>query len=84
MKMKYKVNDIVTLKKGHPCGENKWEILRTGADIKLKCLGCDKIVWLTRLEFNKRIRKIQDKTGKFVSIVHYLSLIHISEPTRPY
>ena len=71
MKMKYKVNDIVTLKKGHPCGENKWEILRTGADIKLKCLGCDKIVWLTRLEFNKRIRKIQDKTDKFVSIVHY-------------
>ncbi|MDU5236974.1 MAG: DUF951 domain-containing protein [Finegoldia magna] len=71
MKMKYKLNDIVTLKKGHPCGENKWEILRTGADIKLKCLGCDKIVWLTRLEFNKRIRKIQDKNGKFVSIVHY-------------
>lgn len=69
--MKYKVNDIVTLKKGHPCGENKWEILRTGADIKLKCLGCDKIVWLTRLEFNKRIRKILDKNGKFVSIVHY-------------
>ena len=69
--MKYKVNDIVTLKKGHQCGENKWEILRTGADIKLKCLGCDKIVWLTRLEFNKRIRKIQDKNGKFVSIVHY-------------
>lgn len=69
--MTYKVNDIVTLKKGHPCGENKWEILRTGADIKLKCLGCDKIVWLTRLEFNKRIRKIQDKNGKFVSIVHY-------------
>ena len=69
--MKYKVNDIVTLKKGHPCGENKWEILRTGADIKLKCLGCDKIVWLTRIEFNKRIRKIQDKNGKFVSIVHY-------------
>ncbi|MDU2710098.1 DUF951 family protein [Finegoldia sp. BIOML-A3] len=71
MKMKYKVDDIITLKKGHPCGENKWKILRTGADIKLKCLGCDKIVWLTRLEFNKRIRKIQDKNGKFVSIVHY-------------
>ena len=69
--MKYKVDDIITLKKGHPCGENKWKILRTGADIKLKCLGCDKIVWLTRLEFNKRIRKIQDKNGKFVSIVHY-------------
>ena len=71
MKMKYKVDDIITLKKGHPCGENKWKILRTGADIKLQCLGCDKIVWLTRFEFNKRIRKIQDKNGKFVSIVHY-------------
>ncbi len=69
--MKYKVNDIITLKKGHPCGENKWKILRTGVDIKLQCLGCDKIVWLNRLEFNKRIRKIQDKDGKFVSIVHY-------------
>lgn len=69
--MKYKVNDIITLKKGHPCGENKWQILRTGADIKLKCLGCDRTVWLTRLEFNKRIRKIQTKEGKFVSIVHY-------------
>lgn len=74
--MKYKINDVVTLKKGHPCGENKWQILRTGADIKLKCLGCDRVVWLTRLEFNKRIRKIQTKEGKFISIVHY-------EPEEP-
>ena len=35
--MKYKKGDIVTLKKEHPCGENKWEILRTGVDIKLQC-----------------------------------------------
>lgn len=69
--MKYRVSDIVTLKKGHPCGENKWEILRTGVDVKLKCLGCDKVVWLPRIDFNKRIRKIKDKDGKFVSIVHY-------------
>ncbi|MDO5754815.1 MAG: DUF951 domain-containing protein [Tissierellia bacterium] len=69
--MKYRVGDIVTLKKGHPCGENSWEILRTGADIKLRCLGCDRITWMKRLDFNKRIRKIKDKDGKFVSIVHY-------------
>ena len=42
MILKYEVGDIVTLKKGHPCGENKWEILRTGIDIKLKCVGCDR------------------------------------------
>lgn len=69
--MKYKVGDIVTLKKGHPCGENKWEILRTGVDIKLKCLGCEKVVWLSRIDFDKRIRKIKDQNGKFISIVHY-------------
>ena len=69
--MKYKVGDTVTLKKGHPCGENKWEILRTGVDIKLKCLGCEKIVWLSRIDFDKRIRKIKDQKVKFISIVHY-------------
>lgn len=68
--MKYKIGDIVSLKKGHPCGENRWEILRTGLDIKLKCLGCDRQVWLERIEFEKRIRKIE-KDGKMVSYFHY-------------
>lgn len=68
---KYKLNDIVTLKKGHPCGENQWEILRTGVDIKLKCLGCEKVVWLERPEFEKRVRKIKNDLGKFESIVNY-------------
>ena len=70
--MKYKVGDIITLKKGHPCGENKWKILRTGLDIKLECQGCGRAVWLSRLDFDKRIRKIQKKDGKFISIVHYI------------
>lgn len=68
---KYKLNDIVSLKRSHPCGENKWKIERMGADMKLRCLGCDKLVWLKRTDFDKRIRKIQDKNGKFVSIVNY-------------
>ncbi len=68
---KYRVGDAVTLKKGHPCGENQWEILRTGADIKLQCLGCGKQVWLTRLEFDKRIRRIRTEEGKWVSIIHF-------------
>ncbi|WP_262123002.1 MULTISPECIES: DUF951 domain-containing protein [unclassified Anaerococcus] len=68
---KYKQGDIITLKKGHPCGENKWEIERMGADMKIKCLGCEKSIWLKRIDFDKKIRKIQDKDGKMVSIVNY-------------
>lgn len=68
---KYKIDDIVTLKKGHPCGENMWRISRTGVDIKLECQGCKREIWLSRLDFEKKIRKIKDKDGKFISIVHY-------------
>ncbi len=66
----YELGDVVTLKKGHPCGENKWEISRTGADIKLKCLGCEREIWMTRMEFEKRVRKIKEGE-KFVSIIHH-------------
>ncbi|MGM0396425.1 MAG: DUF951 domain-containing protein [Bacillota bacterium] len=66
----YKVGDQVTLKKGHPCGENRWEILRTGVDIKLKCMGCERQIWLTRIEFEKRVRKIL-VDEKWISIVHH-------------
>lgn len=56
---KYEVGDIIVLKKGHPCGENKWEILRTGIDIKLKCLGCQRDIWLKRIDFDKKLRKVE-------------------------
>ena len=66
----YKLDDIVTLKKIHACGENKWKIVRVGADIKLECLGCGKLIWMSRMEFEKRVRKIKEGE-KFVSIVHH-------------
>lgn len=58
MVLKFDVGDIVSLKKGHPCGENKWEVMRTGVDFRLKCLGCDRQIWMPRMEFEKRVRKI--------------------------
>lgn len=70
MILNYEVGDLVTLKKGHPCGENKWELLRTGVDIKLKCQGCERQIWLTRIEFEKRVRKIL-VDEKWISIVNY-------------
>lgn len=56
--MNYNIGTIVTMKKGHPCGTNEWEIIRTGADFKLKCRGCGRIVMLSRSAFEKSVKKI--------------------------
>ena len=52
------LGDVLELKKGHPCGENKWEVIRVGSDVKLKCLGCERIVMLERPTLLKRIKKV--------------------------
>lgn len=54
----YTVGTIVEMKKAHPCGTNKWEIVRVGADIKLKCTNCNHVVMLSRVDFNKKLKKI--------------------------
>ena len=66
----YALGDIVTLKKPHACGENEWEITRLGIDMKLKCLNCQRVVWISRIDFEKRVRKIK-VDDKFISIVHH-------------
>lgn len=54
----YKLGTVVEMKKSHPCGNNEWVITRIGADIKIKCLKCDRSIMLPRIEFNKKIKKI--------------------------
>ena len=56
--MNLSLGDVVQMRKAHPCGSDRWEIIRTGADIKIKCLGCGRIVMLDRPEFEKRVKKI--------------------------
>ena len=56
--MDIRVGDVITLKKQHPCGTNEWEIVRLGADIKIKCLNCGRTVLLPRIEFNKKLKRI--------------------------
>lgn len=46
--MEYNVGDIVKLKKKHPCGSDEWEILRVGADFRLKCMGCGHQIMIAR------------------------------------
>ncbi len=54
----YKLGSIVMMKKNHPCGSNNFEIVRVGADIKIKCLNCGHTIMLPRIEFNKKVKKI--------------------------
>ena len=56
--MEYGLNDIVEMKKQHPCGTNRWQITRMGADIKIKCVGCGRIVMIPRRKFQKDAKKI--------------------------
>lgn len=58
MILDYKLGSIVVMKKQHPCGTNKWKITRVGADIKIKCLACNREIMLSRMDFNKRIKKV--------------------------
>ncbi len=58
MALNYSLGSIVMMKKQHPCGTNKWEITRVGADIKIKCLECGRTIMLPRVEFNKKLKKV--------------------------
>lgn len=53
----FNLGDIVETRKGHPCGSNNWEVIRMGADIKIKCIGCGRIVMLPRVKFEKSVKK---------------------------
>lgn len=58
MNKEFFLGDIVEMKKVHPCGSKQWEIIRIGADVKIKCLGCNRIVMIPRFKFEKRVKKI--------------------------
>ena len=59
--MDLQLHDVIEAKKVHPCGEKRWEILRVGMDIKLKCLGCGHEVMLPRRKAEKMIKRIIPK-----------------------
>ena len=59
--MDIQVGDILTMKKAHPCGDKRWEVLRIGADFRLRCLGCGHEVMGARSKFEKNIKLINRK-----------------------
>lgn len=56
--MDVRVDDILVMKKPHPCGEKRWKVLRTGMDFRLKCMGCGHEVLIVRSKAEKNIRQI--------------------------
>ena len=61
--MVFEVGEIVKLKKPHPCGSHEWEILRVGADFRLRCLGCEHQVMVARKLVEKNCRGVRKKPG---------------------
>jgi len=51
-----RMGDVVRLRKPHPCGSTDWKVVRIGADIGIKCLGCGRRVLLTRRELSRRMK----------------------------
>lgn len=57
--MQINVGDIIYTKKLHPCGSNKWQVIRDGADYKIKCLKCGRCIILSKDELQKITKKIE-------------------------
>ena len=62
--MDIQVGDILKLKKQHPCGSREWEVLRIGADFRLKCMGCGHQIMITRRQAEKNVKEISSKNAE--------------------
>jgi hypothetical protein len=58
------LNDVVEMKKPHPCGTNRWKIIRMGMDIRIKCEGCGHSVLIPRRDFSRKMKKTLIKHEK--------------------
>ena len=65
--MDVQLKDILVMKKTHPCGSREWEVLRTGMDFRLRCLGCGHEILVPCSKAEKSIRQIQ-RAGKTVEL----------------
>ena len=58
---RFAVGDVIRMKKPHPCGSHEWEVLRTGADFRLKCMGCGHQIMVPRKLVEKNTKEIKKK-----------------------
>ena len=80
---KFEVGDVIRMKKPHPCGSSEWEILRVGADFRLKCQGCGHQVMVPRRlveKNNKRNKKKGLKQSLNYDIIPTCDILFILVP----
>lgn len=58
MAFKASEGDRLITRKPHPCGSREWEVVKTGVDFKIKCLGCGHVVFIPRLKLEKAVKEI--------------------------
>ena len=73
--MDINVGDVLKLKKQHPCGSREWEVLRVGADFRLKCLGCGHQIMIARKLLEKNVKEIVMVSCSFVR--HFIPCSYI-------
>lgn len=56
--MDVRPGDILQMKKNHPCGSNRFLVLRSGMDFKIRCTKCGHEIMVPRLKCEKNIKKI--------------------------
>ncbi|HCD41104.1 MAG TPA: DUF951 domain-containing protein [Firmicutes bacterium] len=61
--MKFYLGDIVRLRKAHPCGSTDWEVMRVGADFRIRCQGCGRVLMISRPKFEKSVKRIVSRFG---------------------
>jgi len=65
------LGDVVRLRKKHPCGSYEWQVIRLGADIGIKCQGCNRRVLLPRRELERKIREFVARGNKTSVCDHF-------------
>lgn len=60
----FQLNDIVEMKKPHPCGSNRWKVIRLGMDIRIKCMKCDHSVLIPRVQFERKLKKVLESASE--------------------
>jgi len=63
MSQDIQIDDLVRLRKPHPCGSYEWRVVRVGADIGLKCQVCGRRVLMDRQTFKKRVKTVIQRSG---------------------
>jgi hypothetical protein len=63
--LKVYLDDVVRLRKPHPCGSFEWVVVRLGADIGLRCTGCGRKVLLPRRDLEKRLKSFVSRGPEY-------------------